>query len=242
MRLSLDELISRNALIPHEHKGWLTQRSWFVQSVGENPPFRMDKFYRRVRHETGWLMTEGSPIGGKYSFDAENRFPWKGEPMPPSDPLYSKDAIDEEVEEMVERVFPEHPGVIDLNVVPTSLEQHQRALEHAKQLLPHFGTYEDAMTTQSRGLFHSKLASSINLHRLMPLEVAQMVLSSSAPINSIEGFLRQLIWREYVRHVYDVTNGFLDLEIEGANQGKPCLLYTSPSPRDYAASRMPSSA
>ena len=41
----------------------------------------------------------------------------------------------------------------------------------------------------------------------MPLEVAQMVLSSSAPINSIEGFLRQLIWREYVRHVYEVTNG-----------------------------------
>ena len=221
MRLSLDELISKNALIPHEHKGWLTQRSWFVESVGENPPFRMDKFYRRVRHETGWLMTEGSPIGGKYSFDAENRYPWKGEPVPPSDPLYSKDEIDEQVEEMVKRVFPEHPGAIDLNVVPTSLEQHQRALEHAKQLLPHFGTYEDAMTTQSRGLFHSKLASSINLHRLMPLEVAQMVLSSSAPINSIEGFLRQLIWREYVRHVYEVTNGFLDLEVEGADQGRP---------------------
>ena len=82
MRLSLDELISKNALIAHKHKGWLTQRSWFVESVGVNPPFRMDKFYRRVRHETGWLMTEGSPIGGKYSFDAENRYPWKGEPVP----------------------------------------------------------------------------------------------------------------------------------------------------------------
>ena len=50
--------------------------------------------------------------------------------------LYSKDEIDVEVEEMVKRVFPEHPGAIDLHGVPTSLEQHQQALEHAKELLP----------------------------------------------------------------------------------------------------------
>ena len=31
-------------------------------------------------------------------------------------------------------------------------------------------------------------------------------------------------------------------EIEAGDHHDPCLLYTSPSPRDYAASRMPSSA
>ena len=37
----------------------------------------------------------------------------------------------------------------------------------------------------------------------------------------------------------DIQNG---LNVLGNVAGKACLLYTSPSPRDYAASRMPSSA
>ena len=34
----------------------------------------------------------------------------------------------------------------------------------------------------------------------------------------------------------------LGMVIQGHEHTLPCLLYTSPSPRDYAASRMPSSA
>ena len=40
-----------------------------------------------------------------------------------------------------------------------------------------------------------------------------------------------------------VTYGFLKALLDNSKTLKPdCLLYTSPSPRDYAASRMPSSA
>ena len=43
-----------------------------------------------------------------------------------------------------------------------------------------------------------------------------------------------------IASIPDSLERLLDLYDEG--QLPPCLLYTSPSPRDYAASRMPSSA
>ena len=74
-RLELESLIDSGHLVTHPHRGWLTPRNWFVEAVGTTPPFRMDRFYRKVRTSTGWLMTNGQPVGGKYSFDEENRKP-----------------------------------------------------------------------------------------------------------------------------------------------------------------------
>ena len=51
------------------------------------------------------------------------------------------------------------------------------------------------MSTQSKSLFHTKLSPLLNLHRVMPGKIADMALSSDAPLNSVEGLLRQLIWR-----------------------------------------------
>ena len=88
MREEIRSLVQREDVVLHQHAGWLTEPAWFEQSVGPKPPFRMDRFYRKVRHETGWLMEMGKPMGGKYSFDSENRFPWKGDPLPPEPPRY----------------------------------------------------------------------------------------------------------------------------------------------------------
>ena len=57
--------------------------------------------------------------------------------------------------------------------------------------------------------------------------------------------LRQAnIPHEYEGKTYTVFEGFdfPNDSFERQANGKGCLLYTSPSPRDYAASRMPSSA
>ena len=214
LRKSVETLVAEGKVILHPHPGWLTQRDWFESSLGSEPPFRMDKFYRRVRKETGWLMEEGKPVGGKYSFDGENRFPWKGEEQPPSAPVYSVDEVDEEVAEMVRVQFGDHPGHVDLSTVPTSKDDANQALAFALRCLPHFGRYEDAMTEESIGLFHSRLASLTNLHRVLPIRTVEAILGEQAPLNSVEGFLRQMIWREYVHHVHDVTDGFRSLEIQ----------------------------
>ena len=213
LRKEVEQLVVSGVLVEHAHPGWLTPQSWFVESVGEAPPFRMDSFYRKVRQQTGWMMEHGKPLGGKYSFDAENRFPWKGDPPAPTPPVYEADAIDREVEAMVGRVYADHPGTVDLTAQPTSSEQIEQSLRFAMDCLPNFGTYEDAMSEKSRGLFHSRLATLVNLHRLMPRRLVDAALTSDAPINSVEGFVRQMIWREYVHHIHDVTDGFRTLEV-----------------------------
>jgi len=97
LRLTLSPLIEEESIIEHVHPGWLTPQNLFIETVGKEPPFRMDRFYRRVRKEKGWLMEGNSPVGGKFSHDADNRQPWKGEHQPPQAPQYSIDEIDEEV-------------------------------------------------------------------------------------------------------------------------------------------------
>ena len=69
-------------------------------------------------------------------------------------------------------------------------------------------------------------------------------------LESMDGMLEALIPDDWVRDAFqkelsqeelDKLQSFDNLE-ELIEQFKDCLLYTSPSPRDYAASRMPSSA
>ena len=213
LRSTLKPLMDQGHLIEHEHTGWLTPQTWFTETVGKEPPFRMDRFYRRVRKEKGWLMEGESPIGGKFSHDADNRQPWKGEHQPPNAPEYEVDELDEEVIHLVNHFFHEHPGIARLDHLPTSSDDHRQALEFLSDILTLFGPYEDAMTKESRGLFHSRLASSVNIHRVLPQEVIDVVVEAKVPLNSQEGYLRQMIWREYVHHVHEVTDGFHRLDV-----------------------------
>ena len=213
IREQLKPGLDDGSLLEHEHTGWLTTREQFLESVGSTPPFRMDTFYRHFRKSTGVLMEDNAPAGGKFSHDADNRQPWKGDPVPPEEPLFEEDDIDIEVKRFVLSQFPEHPGDVDMSRIPTSETQAREAFEFSKSVLQHFGPHEDAFSEHSRGLFHTRLASVLHLHRLLPREVLEMALASNAPLNSKEGFIRQLVWREYMFHVHEVTDGFRSLEV-----------------------------
>lgn len=47
----------------------------------------------------------------------------------------------------------------------------------------------------------------------MPTNLLESVLRTPSPMNSTEGFVRQLIWREYVKHVHDITDGFENISV-----------------------------
>ncbi|HMS16805.1 MAG TPA: cryptochrome/photolyase family protein [Planctomycetota bacterium] len=213
LRTDLEPLRKSGHLKIAPHEGWLTTSDDFGAACGGSPPYRMDAFYRFVRRKTGYLMDAGRPVGGRFSFDGENRKPWRGQPAAPAPLSFPPDAITEEVVHLVESRFSTHFGSLEPASLPATLTDAEDLLQHfIKESLASFGPFEDAMSVRSRGLFHSRLSELINLQRLTPARIVRAVLDASVPVASKEGFLRQLLgWREFVHHVHDHTEGFRNL-------------------------------
>ena len=213
LRRSLDGLIDKGLIEIVDHDGWITSTRQFQESQRGDTPWRMDAFYRRIRRDTGLLMDDGEPVGGKFSFDEDNREFWRGEPSAPKPPKFEPDDIVCEVGRLIDDAFSDHPGELDLRRVAATADQAQAFWQWAKQeCMPSFGPFEDAMSTESRTLFHTLISPLLNLHRLLPGQVVEDVAALDIPINSKEGFIRQVAgWREFMRHVYRQTDGFRDL-------------------------------
>ena len=209
LRADLWPLMRGSSLEVLEHEGWLTRREQFEASRDRRGCYRMDSFYRRVRRDSGVLMDGGKPVGGRFSFDAANRRPWRGEPEPPAPPTFDVDAVTAEVGESIEQRFSDHPGELHLDRLPTTRGQAEATWSWAKQhCLKSFGPYEDAMSRHSSGLFHTRISSLLNLHRLLPRRVLE-VEEHDAPLESREGLIRQVLgWREFVHWVHVATDGF----------------------------------
>lgn len=184
--------------------------------------YLMDTFYRAMRRKTSLLMNKGKPEGGKWSFDAENRRPYRGEVPVPERPSFVPDAITREVMALIEQRHPEHFGSTAGFDMAVTREQAEEVWAFALcNLLPHFGPWEDAMHTAHPDLFHSMTSPLINLTRLRAEDVVRDVAAAYAegnvPLVSAEGFIRQIIgWREFMRHIHEATDGFRTLEPQGA--------------------------
>jgi deoxyribodipyrimidine photolyase-related protein len=165
----------------------------------------MEQFYRQMRKHFGVLIeADGSPTGGNWNYDAENRKPYKGKPRPPAPPSFAPDEITREVMAFVEETCPDNLGSTEGFDLPVTRQQALLALQDfIERRLPYFGTYEDAMASAEPTLFHSLLSPLLNLGLLNPLEVitqAELAFRRDlAPLNAVEGFIRQVLgWREYV--------------------------------------------
>lgn len=173
-------------------------------------PF-MKTFYEMWRRKTQILMEGDKPIGGKYSFDDENRKKLPKNCDPPS--LHQKPTRDipyfEEVSSLIEHHFPSHPGKCENFWLATSRREALFLLsQFIEERLVSFGTYQDAITSRSDFVFHSILSPYINMGLILPNEVIERVYKayqkgSNIPLNSVEGFIRQVLgWREFVRGIY----------------------------------------
>jgi deoxyribodipyrimidine photolyase-related protein len=170
----------------------------------------METFYRQMRRDNDILMLGKDPVKGQWNFDKENRavFGRKGPPKIKAPRSFRPDQSTRDVIEMVQRVFPDHPGRLAQFDYPVTRDQALAALrDFVTHRLNNFGTYQDAMVTDHPYLYHSRLSCVLNLHLLDPRKVIDRALQAyenkSAPINSVEGFIRQILgWREFVRGIY----------------------------------------
>ena len=169
---------------------------------------RMEWFYREMRRKTGYLMEGDAPAGGKWNYDSQNRKPAARDLLRARPMQFEPDATTRAVLDLVDRAFPDNFGRLEGFACPVTREQARRALTHfVKRQLPEFGDYQDAMLTDEPWLNHAVLSAAMNIGLLDPREVCDAVQAAweagTVPINSAEGFIRQVIgWREYVRGIY----------------------------------------
>jgi len=191
-----------------DDRHFLCSRLDFARFAQSHSNMILETFYRSVRRRRGiMLQSDGKPVGGKWNLDSDNReaFGRKGPPRIPPRPRFSPDATTSEVVAMVRREFPHSPGRLDDFDLPVSRADALKSLkDFVTHRLPTFGRYQDAMHSGEAFLFHSHLSGLLNLHLLSPREVIDAALSrSDVPLNSLEGFVRQIIgWREFVRGIY----------------------------------------
>lgn len=223
LRVDLDEARARGVpIVEHPNTLWLTRHEDFSTVFPSGPPYRMDAFYRHVRRASGVLMKGAKPVGGKYSFDGENREPYRGQPGAPRTPRFAPDAITQEVLDLVATRFPESFGSLEGFAWPCSAAEVEALWRHAlAEGLPHFGPFEDALCEGEPDLFHTRVSPLVNLGRLPPQRLLGDAVDAydqgRVPLASVEGFVRQVIgWREFVRHVHEATDGFRALEASGA--------------------------
>jgi deoxyribodipyrimidine photolyase-related protein len=168
----------------------------------------MESFYREMRRHFAVLMTaEGQPVGGEWNYDKLNRRPLPQGVNPPAPPSFPPDAMTRAVMAEV-AALPGLTGTVDGFDLAVTRPQ---ALAACDDFLAHrlagFGPYEDAMSRRHATLYHSVLSPYVNIGLLEPLELAraaeQAYHDGRAPLNSVEGFVRQIIgWREYMAWQY----------------------------------------
>ena len=193
-----------------EDEHFLCSHEQFRNHAASRRQLRMEFFYREMRKRYNILMEGKKPVGGKWNFDASNRksFGEKGPGSLPKRDHFNPDKITKGVKKLVGKYFSTHPGYLESFRWPVTREQALLALSNfIEGCLPQFGKYQDAMWTNEPFLYHSLIASSLNLKLLNPREVIdaaeQAYRDGKASIESVEGFIRQILgWREYVRGVY----------------------------------------
>ena len=171
--------------------------------------FFMADFYKKQRERLGILLeANGHPLGGRWSFDADNRKALPKGLATPDFPVYQSGWA-QEAQTFISENYPTHPGDPNLSAYPVTHQEAKAALDFfIENNLERFGPYQDAFSTDSTFVFHSNLSAALNIGLLLPGEVVERVLDAfqagKVAIESTEGFIRQVIgWREFIRAVYE---------------------------------------
>ncbi len=201
---------------------WHPESGFLISSEVKNRYFEGKKnfqflpFYKAQRKELDILMDGDNPVGGKWTYDTDNR---KSLPKDIELPEWniSHSRLEAQIVEVTrgdlevyhDSTVGELGETLLYPVAPRDFwAWFDRFLE---ERLPLFGTYEDAIDRESHTVFHAVISMNINNGIIHPREIVDKTLAyyqshqDEISLNQIEGFLRQIIgWREYIKNIYDV--------------------------------------
>lgn len=205
------KLIQKEKLVGHNLGSpmFLTSRNEFQDYLSKTKKPFMKTFYEARRKQLKILMNaDGSPVGNQYSFDEENRKPLPKNYVESKLPKFNPTEVHTQVFELVQKEFSKHVGAVENYWLPTDRKSAHKWLQSFIQdRLTDFGPYEDALSEKHDFINHSVLTPFLNVGLLTPKQVISEVLKQARakdlPLNSVEGFIRQVIgWREFIRGIY----------------------------------------
>lgn len=188
-----------------EDPHFLTPKPQIAQFARDKKKLFFTDFYISQRKRLNILINDGKPAGGKWSFDPENRKRLPRNIAPPPIKFPGEDESVRAARHYVRENFPDAIGADEPFRYPID---HATARKWLREFIRHrfaqFGDYEDAISKEHDVLFHSMLTPMLNIGLLSPQEVVDAAIKADdVPINSREGFIRQVIgWREFIRLVY----------------------------------------
>lgn len=199
----------------------------YHSSLKNKNKFLQYNFYIWQRKRLNLLLDKNQkPIGGKYSYDKYNRDAIPGADfdlflkknkikLPMS--TYTNDFYVKAIkycEKTFKNYYPDNYEPQNIFLYPIT---HQDIKNHLKNFikykLKYFGKYEDAMDFSLNNshpeLFHSVISPQLNNGLITPKYVLQQIIKyfhkstiKKQILPAVEGFTRQLIWREYSHFLY----------------------------------------
>lgn len=204
--------------------------------------YHQTDFYKQQRTYRNILMSDGKPVGGKWTFDKENRKRYPKNKIPPQIYFPEQDHYTAEAINYTNKYFSGNYGHLDCGILyPINF---QTAETWFNQFLEHrfsdFGNYEDSIVENANFLHHSIISPLMNVGLLRSSEVLEKAIlyaqNKSISINSLEGFIRKILgWREFVRGVLGhedsgSTRYYLRIDLTSMRQ---CMLDVPPVPEAF---------
>ncbi len=186
---------------------FLTKRESF-KNFFQNKHILMGSFYKYSRKENNLLIDKGKPVGGKWSFDEENRKKLPKNIKIPNIYDANKTEHTKYLSNIINKIFGKNIGDLNSFWIPTDrISSKIFLIDFLKNRFNLFGDYEDAIAKEKSFLFHSAISPLLNLGLLTPQEILDQLpkYMHKIRLNSLEGFIRQIIgWREFIRGIYQL--------------------------------------
>ena len=156
------------------------------------------------------LEKDAKPLGGKWTYDAENRAKFPKKEAAPKIPSAPVNEYITEAEIYIQNNYPNNYGSVNKHhlFAINFVDSENWLDDFLQRRFEKFGIYEDAIVAKESVLHHSLLSPMLNIGLVSPQQIIASTIAFSnknnIPLNSLEGFIRQIVgWREFIRIVYE---------------------------------------
>ena len=170
--------------------------------------YLFNKFYIYYRKKFNILIDKNNkPIGGEWSYDKYNRkkipknYTFSNNILPENYKII-KNKYTIEATNYINKYFNNNYGHINFIYPITHKDSYKWFNNFLKYKIDNFGEFEDAILENNPFIYHSILTPMMNLGLLIDKDILNKILefnnNNDTNIQNIEGFIRQLFWRNYI--------------------------------------------